>query len=1155
VVRFYASESYWLRHVVTTIYNNTNNYVSIYARLMTLNHYAYSHLISSHFKLQSWTKPLRQFQPILQIQCRNNFWGKIVSTSYVQDCSIASRPMCTIAKYINNTGNAISETPLKARVFDTKLVAWPLVLPACRPKGTDSGPASKARYFVLSAFAHERGILIGCLLLDSIIRSVIHHKGSRYSLDKLKIRKLITFFDYKWNKNRLFIVYLKEEILDTLYVSQENDLLVDVEMQLHVSLFETLCDLQGFAERAKQKTSSLPNEITEINFVLSTANKYCTHDLIIENEHLEIWQLLTALLAFLELKRSHLHICSSNIDSIHYLGLTNSFHQVPRNIHTLSSIIEVYEYLVELDQMNWSARVMRAHYQFPWACTRAMPAHCITLFIVSIMFRQCRDLTFSQLFINFTINKTIEETAFGLLPSLQSQKFHGCVLLSGYSRPQPFLIIQIFGRLVHRRENRSDWKPLLAGYAMIFHAPLHPHQIYIPYKPAKFYPQNYFAKKSFKLKINYILSHRSFLVVNPFHAWLIKFNIISFLTLEEWAFLLGTTNEIALLGIKCLYELQDVDIMKSVSSKFLARDGKLDLKSLNIAAVDSAALFTFLGNSKNLKELAFFECRIQDNYNYHFKSFMVNTAGNNITSFMWYDGYLEDVAVEYLSEALKSENCKLTELNLVANEITDQGVEYLSEALKSENCKLTELNLVANEITDQGVEYLSEALKSENCKLTELNLGANQITDQGVEYLSEALKSENCKLTELNLVANEITDQGVEYLSEALKSENCKLTKLNLYRNEITDQGVEYLSEGLKSENCKLTKLNLHGNKITHQGVEYLSEALKSENCKLTELDLASNKITDQGVEYLSEALKSKNCKLTELNLHGNEITDQGVEYLSEGLKSENCKLTKLNLHGNEITDQGVEYLSEGLKSENCKLTKLNLHGNEITDQGVEYLSEGLKSENCKLTKLNLHGNEITDQGVEYLSEGLKSENCKLTKLNLHGNEITDQGVEYLSEGLKSENCKLTKLNLHGNEITDQGVEYLSEGLKSENCKLTKLNLHGNEITDQGVEYLSEGLKSENCKLTKLNLVANEITDQGVEYLSEALKSENCKLTKLNLFGNEITDQGVEYLSEALKSENCKLTKLNLGRNKIADQGVEYLSEALKSENCKLILN
>jgi hypothetical protein len=32
--------------------------------------------------------------------------------------------------------------------------------------------------------------------------------------------------------------------------------------------------------------------------------------ILVENEHLQIWQLLTALLAFFELKRSHLHIVS-----------------------------------------------------------------------------------------------------------------------------------------------------------------------------------------------------------------------------------------------------------------------------------------------------------------------------------------------------------------------------------------------------------------------------------------------------------------------------------------------------------------------------------------------------------------------------------------------------------------------------------------------------------------------------------------------------------------------------------------------------------------------------------------------------------------------------------------------------------------------------
>jgi hypothetical protein len=32
--------------------------------------------------------------------------------------------------------------------------------------------------------------------------------------------------------------------------------------------------------------------------------------ILVENEHLQIWQLLTALLAFVELKHSHLHIVS-----------------------------------------------------------------------------------------------------------------------------------------------------------------------------------------------------------------------------------------------------------------------------------------------------------------------------------------------------------------------------------------------------------------------------------------------------------------------------------------------------------------------------------------------------------------------------------------------------------------------------------------------------------------------------------------------------------------------------------------------------------------------------------------------------------------------------------------------------------------------------
>ena len=48
-------------------------------------------------------------------------------------------------------------------IFKAKLTG--INVARVQAQGKNSGPASKARYFVLSAFAHERGILIGCLLV------------------------------------------------------------------------------------------------------------------------------------------------------------------------------------------------------------------------------------------------------------------------------------------------------------------------------------------------------------------------------------------------------------------------------------------------------------------------------------------------------------------------------------------------------------------------------------------------------------------------------------------------------------------------------------------------------------------------------------------------------------------------------------------------------------------------------------------------------------------------------------------------------------------------------------------------------------------------------------------------------------------------------
>ena len=65
--------------------------------------------------------------------------------------------------------------------------------------------------------------------------------------------------------------------------------------------------------------------------------------------------------------------------------------------------------------------------------------------------------------------------------------------------------------------------------------------------------------------------------------------------------------------------------------------------------------------------------------------------------------------------------------------------------------------------------------KDKHCKLTELNLGNNEISEQGVSDLCAALKDEHCELTKLELSLNWISDKGVSDLCSPLKDQHCEL--------------------------------------------------------------------------------------------------------------------------------------------------------------------------------------------------------------------------------------------------------------------------------------------------------------------------------------------------------------------------------------------
>ncbi|XP_046841847.1 NACHT, LRR and PYD domains-containing protein 12-like [Xenia sp. Carnegie-2017] len=246
------------------------------------------------------------------------------------------------------------------------------------------------------------------------------------------------------------------------------------------------------------------------------------------------------------------------------------------------------------------------------------------------------------------------------------------------------------------------------------------------------------------------------------------------------------------LGVKCLYELQDKDVMRSAGTELKDFSQKLKIDDFIFTPNDSNALFAFLSESEYMANLFFRRCTFLDNHScLPMKNYLLNERAEILINLEFIYCIFGNLFCKHLSEALKSKNCKLTKLKFVASFIGVQGAKYLSEALKSESCKLTKLYISGTIIGDEGHEgakYLSEALKSENCELTKLYLDYNKIGNEGAKYLSEALKSENCKLTELSIDSNSIGVQGAIYLSEASKNINIK-------------KPVEQLTHGIEEVN------------------------------------------------------------------------------------------------------------------------------------------------------------------------------------------------------------------------------------------------------------------------------------------------------------------------------------------------------------------
>ncbi|XP_063044004.1 nucleotide-binding oligomerization domain-containing protein 2 [Engraulis encrasicolus] len=262
--------------------------------------------------------------------------------------------------------------------------------------------------------------------------------------------------------------------------------------------------------------------------------------------------------------------------------------------------------------------------------------------------------------------------------------------------------------------------------------------------------------------------------------------------------------------IKCIYEMQDSELAKSVMAKLEAEH--LKLTYCNIGPLECTALAFVLQHLKGPVGLQLDS----------------NSVG--------------DVGVEQLLPCLHV--CR--SLYLRHNNITDEGISKLVE--KGVECEaFQKIALFNNKLTDACAQHFAYLLKTKQ-NFASLRLGNNNITAAGAEQLAEGLRC-SPSLRFLGLWGNTVGDAGAEAIAHALEDSQT-LEWLSLVDNRVGDAGAQALARVVEKSST-LKELWLNNNSITRCGVEYLLQALER-NSTVTALWLTGNILSQEEVEELS---------------------------------------------------------------------------------------------------------------------------------------------------------------------------------------------------------------------------------------------------------------------------------------------------------------
>ncbi|XP_068607236.1 NACHT, LRR and PYD domains-containing protein 12 [Brachionichthys hirsutus] len=241
---------------------------------------------------------------------------------------------------------------------------------------------------------------------------------------------------------------------------------------------------------------------------------------------------------------------------------------------------------------------------------------------------------------------------------------------------------------------------------------------------------------------------------------------------------------------------------------------------------------------------------------------------------------LTEASVEALSAALLSGQSQLRKVNLRLNKIGLGGAKALAKSLQHPLCRLQQLDLFDCELTGECCPHLKEALMSDHCSLSALDLSVNHLGQEGALLLCQALGRPGCPLEKLGLIRCELTTPVFTELGSVLRSGTSRLKSLLVGMNAVGDQGVKHLWDAVAHPNCLLEELDLEMTGLTDACVEDLCAAIGASETLKT-LELRNNSLTIASVPALVRIMQESQNML-EMNLKYNDLCEEAFNLLEE---------------------------------------------------------------------------------------------------------------------------------------------------------------------------------------------------------------------------------------------------------------------------------